>query len=447
MHKSISASCYSFLLLMILLNLQNLYGQNLKQERPADSNITFANSTAELKNTQNTSRSIDEMRYEVPASSKQHAECVDGHIQGAIASGSQTGFPATNVLDHDVKTRWSNNGTGSWVQLDLGSGNKICGINIAWYKGTERQNNFTVSNSTDGIKFTNIFSGKSSGTTLNPEKYNMTDINGRFIRITVNGNTQNNYASITELSVDLVSTSNLSTFSIAAAGDWGSGRNDNWKKTVQLMIDNKVNLALGLGDYSYGSMSDFQPVVNELKKAGIPMKGAKGDHDSDSYARLFDQPSMVYAFDGGSARIILLDSYKSATSNTEFLEKELIATRAPWKIVIVTTPFYTSPSKHEPDKELTTALKPLLDKYDVDLVMWGDNHNYERTVFPNKHTIFVQSGTGGESHYKFDGQIKESKYQNDEDFGITKLTINSQVVTGQFISHSGKILDTFNLLK
>jgi hypothetical protein len=414
------------------------------QETSAESNITGANSSAD---TQNISKSFGEIRDEVPTLSQQPVECIDGHIQKVVTSGSQSGFTGENVLDQDMKTRWFNNGIGSWIQIDLGSGDKICDIKIAWYKGTERQNNFIISSSTDGIKFTNIFTGKSSGTTLNLETYNMTDVNGRFIRITVNGNTQNSYASINEISVDLVSTSNLPTFSIAAAGDWGSGRNDNWKKTVQLMVDNKVNLALGLGDYSYGSMSDFQPVVSELKKAGIPMKGAKGDHDSDSYAKLFEQPSMVYAFDAGSARIILLDSYKSARSNAEFLEKELIDTSAPWKIVIVTTPLYTSPSKHHPDKELATALKPLLDKYDVDLVMWGDNHNYERTVFPNRHTIFVQSGTGGESHYKFDGRIKESIYQNDEDFGITKLTINNQSILGQFISHSGKILDTFDLLK
>lgn len=429
---------------MLLLNFQNLFGQDLMQERLLESNITVANSTAD---TQSTLKSKDEITDEVPSLSQEDDECIDGHIQGAVTSGSQTGFTTENVLDQDMKTRWSNNGIGSWIQVDLGSGNKICDIKIAWYKGTERQNNFVISNSTDGIKFTNIFSGKSSGTTLNFEKYNMTDVSGRFIRITVNGNTQNSDASINEISVDLVSTRNFSTFSIAAAGDWGSGRNDNWKKTVQLMVDNKVNLALGLGDYSYRSMSEFQPVVNELKKAGIPMKGAKGDHDSNSYAKLFEQPSMVYAFDAGSARIILLDPYKSAKSNTEFLEKELIGTSAPWKIVIVTTPLYTSPSKHEPNKQLATALNPLLDKYDVDLVMWGDNHNYERTVFPNKHTIFVQSGTAGESHYTFHGQTKESVYQNDEDFGITKLTINNQSILGQFISHSGNVLDTFNLSK
>ena len=397
-------------------------------------------------NTQNNYASIAEIRALVP-SSQAPVQCIDGRIQNAITSGSQTSFPGTNVLDDDLNTRWSNNGVGSWVQVDLGTSNKICDINIAWYKGNERQNNFVISTSTDGIKFSNILSSKSSGSTLNFEKYDIADTNARYIRITVNGNTQNSYASITEISINVISISSSTAYSIGAAGDWGSARNDNWRKTVKLMVDNKVNLALGLGDYSYGSVNDFQPVFDELKKAGIPMKGAHADHDSYSYAELFGQPSMVYAFDAGSARIILLDSYKSPSSNAEFLEKELKATRQPWKIVVVTTPLYTSPSNHDPDDEQTNALQPLLDKYGVDLVLWGDNHNYERIKFPNKHTVFIQSGTGGESHYEFDGQIKESAYQNDNDFGITKITINSKTLSGQFISDSGKILDTFNISK
>ena len=397
-------------------------------------------------NTQNNYASIAEIRALVP-SNQAPVQCIDGHIQNAITSGSQTSFPGTNVLDDDLNTRWSNNGVGSWVQVDLGTSNKICDINIAWYKGNERQNNFVISTSTDGIKFSNILSSKSSGSTLNFEKYDIADTNARYIRITVNGNTQNSYASITEISINVISISSSTAYSIGAAGDWGSARNDNWRKTVKLMVDNKVNLALGLGDYSYGSVNDFQPVFDELKKAGIPMKGAHADHDSYSYAELFGQPSMVYAFDAGSARIILLDSYKSPSSNAEFLEKELKATRQPWKIVVVTTPLYTSPSNHDPDDEQTNALQPLLDKYGVDLVLWGDNHNYERIKFPNKHTVFIQSGTGGESHYEFDGQIKESAYQNDNDFGITKITINSKTLSGQFISDSGKILDTFNISK
>jgi hypothetical protein len=156
---------------------------------------------------------------------------------------------------------------------------------------------------------------------------------------------------------------------------------------------------------------------------------------------------MVHAFDAGHARIIILDADRSPSSNAELLEKELKATTKPWKIVVTTTPLYTSPSNHDEDEDQTEALQPLLDKYGVDLVMWGDNHNYERIKFPDKHTVFIQSGTGGESHYEFDGQINESIYQNDEDFGFTKILITPSSIMGQFISHSGKILDNFSIIK
>jgi hypothetical protein len=398
-------------------------------------------------NTQNNYASIVEIRAQVSPSGQPQVQCVDGHIQSAKTSGSQSGFPGTNVLDDNLDTRWSNNGVGSWIQLDLGTSKNICSVDIAWYKGNERQNNFVIASSNDGITFSNILNSNSSGSTLEHEKYDITDTNARYIRVTVNGNTQNSYASITEISINGIPSIVSLNYYIGAAGDWGSARNDNWKKTVQLMINNKVDLALGLGDYSYGSVEEFEPVVDELNNAGIPMKGAKGDHDSNSYAKLFGQPSMVYAFDAGPARIILLNSQNSPSSNAAFLEKELNATRQPWKIVIPHYPFYTSPSEHGQDKSMVKAIQPLLDKYKVDLVMWGDNHNYERIKFPDKHSVFIQSGTGGESHYKFDGQIEESVYQNDDDFGITKISINSNSLTGQFITHSGEILDSFNIMK
>jgi F5/8 type C domain/Calcineurin-like phosphoesterase len=399
-------------------------------------------------NSQNSYASISDIKTMVSSSSTSQVQCSVGHIQNAKTSASQTGFPGANVLDDNLDTRWSNNGIGSWIQLDLGTINKICDVSVAWYKGNERQNNFVISTSNDGVTFTNVLSSKSSGSTLDLEKYNIVDTNARYIRITVNGNSQNSFASITEVSVNIVSvTAPSSSYYIGAAGDWGSARNDNWEQTVDLMIDNKINLALGLGDYSYGTVEEFEPVVNELKESGIPMKGARGDHDSDSYAKLFGQPSMVHAFDAGLARIIMLDAYKSPSSNAAFLEKELQATNKPWKIVVTTTPLYTSPSNHGVDEDQTNALQPILDKYKVDLVMWGDNHNYERIKFPDKHTVFLQAGTAGRSHYEFDGQIEESIYQNDEDYGFAKLSITPNSIVGQFISHGGEILDNFSITK
>ena len=400
-------------------------------------------------NSQNNYASIAEIRAQVPSSSQSIVQCVDSNIQDAKTSGSQTGFPSTNVLDDNLNTRWSNNGVGSWIQLDLGTSNKICDINIAWFKGNERQNNFVISISNDGVKFSNIFSSKSSGSTVNLEKYDIVDTNARYIRIAVNGNTQNTYASITEISINIISIYGSSNYYIGAVGDWGSARNDNWEETVDLMISNKINLALGLGDYSYGSVSEFEPVVDTLKAAGIPFKGVQGNHDSSSYARLFGQPSMIHAFDAGQSRIILLNTEESYSSNTQFLEDQLKNTKQPWKIVAMHNPLYSSPSNHPEEKELAGRLQPLFDQYGVDLVIYGHNHNYERIKLPDKPTVFIQAGTGGESHYDIKGSRSDGgvEFQDDNDYGFVKLTINSNTLSGQFISHGGKILDSFSMVK
>jgi predicted phosphodiesterase len=400
-------------------------------------------------NSQNNYASIAEIRAQVPSSGQSQVQCVDSHIQDAKTSGSQTGFPSTNVLDDNLDTRWSNNGVGSWILLDLGTSNKICDINIAWYKGNERQNNFVISTSNDGIKFSNVFSSKSSGSTLNLEKYDIADTNARYIRIVVNGNTQNTYASITEISINIVSISGSSNYYIGAVGDWGSARNDNWEETVDLMINNKINLALGLGDYSYGSVSEFEPVVDTLKAAGIPFKGVQGNHDSSSYARLFGQPSMIHAFDAGQSRIIMLNTEESYSANTQFLENQLKNTKQPWKIVAMHNPLYSSPSNHPEEKELAGRLQPLFDQYGVDLVIYGHNHNYERIKLPDKPTVFIQAGTGGESHYDIKGSRSDGgvEFQDDNDYGFVKLTINSNTLSGQIISHGGKILDSFSIVK
>jgi hypothetical protein len=122
-------------------------------------------------------------------------------ITGVTASGDDGNIPS-NVLDNNANTRWSNNGVGSWIQLDLGSKKSICSVDIAWYRGNLRQNDFVISVSDNGNSFTNVFTGTSSGTTTSPEKYTMpAGTEGRYLRITVNGNSENDWASITEIAI------------------------------------------------------------------------------------------------------------------------------------------------------------------------------------------------------------------------------------------------------
>lgn len=130
-------------------------------------------------------------------------------------------FLPKNILDNNFNTLWSNYGVDSWIQIDLGTNKNICSVNIAWYKGNQRQNNFVISTSQDGITFTKVLSSKSSGTTLNFEKYNFPITNARYLKVIVNGNTQNNYATITGVRV---STQNIIAEPLTIEGSSGIAR-------------------------------------------------------------------------------------------------------------------------------------------------------------------------------------------------------------------------------
>ena len=152
-----------------------------------------------------------------------------------IASVTATGNDRNvriNVLDNNIYNKWSNLGVGSFIQADLGAPKTICSVDITWYRGNLRQNNFVISVSNDGNSFTNVFTGKSSGTTLSAEKYNLpTSVTARFVRLTVNGNTENNWASITKLSVD------------------GSGNSNTIQTNVGPYVGNSNTIQTNVGPY------------------------------------------------------------------------------------------------------------------------------------------------------------------------------------------------------
>jgi len=174
-------------------------------------------------NTQNNYASVTEVKAQTTSTSQPpQTQCTTAVINSPKASGSQTSFPPSNVLDNNLNTRWSNLGKGSWIQVDLGASKNICSVNIAWYKGNERQNNFDISTSKDGTTFTKVLTSKSSGTTLNLEKYTFPITNGRYIKVIVNGNTQNDYASITEIKSSI---QNPAPTTPPPTGDDGTGDN------------------------------------------------------------------------------------------------------------------------------------------------------------------------------------------------------------------------------
>jgi hypothetical protein len=130
------------------------------------------------------------------------ASCGLGTITGVSASGNDGNLPA-NVLDNNLSTRWSNKGKGSWIVADLGAPQELCGVAIAWYQGDSRVNHFVVQGSTDAQSYADLFSGDSSGAGASIEQYAFNSAVARYLRVVVNGNTHNDWASISELQANV----------------------------------------------------------------------------------------------------------------------------------------------------------------------------------------------------------------------------------------------------
>lgn len=126
--------------------------------------------------------------------------CSESTVTRIGASGDDGNRPQ-NVLDNNYNTRWSNYGKGSYIQIELEKDDILCAVDIAWHRGDVRINDFSISTSQDGSSFTTLFSGKSSGQTNSYERYLIqdSDLKAKYIRVTVFGNTENDWASISEI--------------------------------------------------------------------------------------------------------------------------------------------------------------------------------------------------------------------------------------------------------
>ena len=113
--------------------------------------------------------------------------------------------------------------------------------------------------------------------------------------------------------------------------------------------------------------------------------------------------------------------------------------------------------------DLRSLLQPTFDLYGVNLVINGHKHAYERTnpvTFNNtitdnencsyddpKGQIYLTVGTGGHSHSQFKQKKPWSVIQNHNDYGFLniKLLNDGKTLYGEFISNSGKVMDTFKI--
>lgn len=142
------------------------------------------------------------------------------------------------------------------------------------------------------------------------------------------------------------------------------------------------------------------------------------------------------------------EAHLSGEDQAKFLEETLSdAERADdvmWKVVYFHGPMWTTSPDHPDRRDLREVWGEYLHRYNVDLVMSGDNHIWERTKpivgldswnkVGEHGTTFVTNGTGGTSHYPLEADQGFTAARSNNFFGITQLDVVprlAQAVQGQ----------------
>jgi len=119
---------------------------------------------------------------------------------GTSASTDDGNVPG-NAVDGNLATRWSANGDGQWLQVDLGAAQTVGYVRVALYQGNTRQGRFDIQVSSGGGTWATVWTGSSSGTTTALQTYDFTDIGARWVRYLGHGNSANGWNSVSEIEV------------------------------------------------------------------------------------------------------------------------------------------------------------------------------------------------------------------------------------------------------
>jgi 3',5'-cyclic AMP phosphodiesterase CpdA len=152
----------------------------------------------------------------------------------------------------------------------------------------------------------------------------------------------------------------------------------------------------------------FNPTRRLMRE--VPLYPVLGNHEEHAplFYDYFSLPGNEtwYSFDYGNAHVVILDSdpaqLAEASGQLAWLEDDLTATDATWKVVSFHhPPFTASRDYYSVDRlERKRLLHPIFQRHRVDLVVSGHDHNYERTLpigsDASEHAVtYLIAGNGG----------------------------------------------------
>ena len=187
---------------------------------------------------------------------------------------------------------------------------------------------------------------------------------------------------------------------------------------------------------------------------GIPVCASQGNNDTGGpyFRNFFGMDEAYYTFTYGDIRFIAINTNSSTGAGSkqyEWISKVLQNNQSKFTVVFGHHGFYLSSLQETGSEKLRKDLSPLFEKFNVDLVVTGHHHLYNRTNKINGVTYLTLPSVSGDisSRYKVDSSSPYcAAFQNDfRGFGVLFIEENS--IRIQLKDLDGKIKDEFYLKK
>ncbi|MEC0310999.1 glycosyl hydrolase family 28-related protein [Paenibacillus lautus] len=115
-----------------------------------------------------------------------------------VTASADDGNLPIHTLDRDPDSRWSADGKGQYLQLELERPTLVDQVSILFYNGHTRTNAFDLEVSTDGVNYQKVLSSVSSKKQAAFETFAFTPVQAKYIRYVGQGNELNTWNSIIE---------------------------------------------------------------------------------------------------------------------------------------------------------------------------------------------------------------------------------------------------------
>jgi hypothetical protein len=221
-----------------------------------------------------------------------------------------------------------------------------------------------------------------------------------------------------------------------------------WFSAAKGVVDRIPEMAVPGNHEFFGSRDMTKPQYYNAQWV-LPQNGPEG------------LKGQVYSYDYGPAHFVVLDSQAQEQRSREdilkiqapWLEADLAASKAKWKIVFFHKPPYPIYPKRYND-DVKAAFCPILEKHGVDLVFNAHDHGIARTYpikadalmkRPSEGVIYYVSGQSGGKTYKAVRKMDYNTlfYNPVDKSNYFVVDVTEKKITVKAVLQDGKVLDDF----